>query len=279
MQKNQHSPQTLFKPNLLLPRSYCWIHGTAYIREHLQGKVLRYTLISFIHPLILFNPPDLLHPAPDLLNQLLTPPPPGHGMFRGPEPDRVRGGRPGDGLLPLAALPAHLLLRLRQVPPQCLETVPREWAGQQSSSCLPTLLLFRLAFQYLLLAPQIRNLMGTQGDPAMITQVPAPASAPASDSATASSHLSSPSNPTPPPEFPGLPSPLRQVPLLLRFLRVPQHGHGRLQHGHHRRSPSQQVLGVRQPPQFSSISTTLVTFLFICPLSGTARRCCTTCGV
>ena len=24
--------------NILLFRSYCWIHGTAYIRPHLQGK-------------------------------------------------------------------------------------------------------------------------------------------------------------------------------------------------------------------------------------------------
>merc|ERR1711884_183442 len=52
------------------------------------------------------------------------PPGQGHGMLRGPVPHRERGGRPRHGLLPLAALPTHFLLRVRQDAALPVETPP-----------------------------------------------------------------------------------------------------------------------------------------------------------
>ena len=47
------------------------------------------------------------------------------------------------------------------------------------------------------------------------------------------------------PELPRLPPEIRQVPLLLRLLRVPQHVHGHPLPLHHRRAAVEQVLGLR----------------------------------
>ena len=64
------------------------------------------------------------------------PPGQGHGMLRGPVPHRERGGRARHGLLPLAALPTHLLLRVRQDAALPVETPPggrhaEEYHGQR----------------------------------------------------------------------------------------------------------------------------------------------------
>ena len=94
------------------PRSYCWIHGTAYIREHLQGKATG----CFVDQSRIESEED----APvsgtffwfsklDRFSKIFVT----DNLFFS-----------GDRLLPLVAFPAHLLLRLCQVPAQRMEELP-----------------------------------------------------------------------------------------------------------------------------------------------------------
>ena len=121
-----------------IPRQNCQITST---RHTTKIKMLNLT----ISQVLLLDPRDGLHPRALARKS--------HRLLCRPEQDRERGRRTGewnfffqnwinfrksllltifsgDRLLPLVAFPAHLLLRLCQVPAQRLEELPWKWLGR-----------------------------------------------------------------------------------------------------------------------------------------------------